>query len=133
MFKNLAKPEETIVEHTLECFAVAKQLSSIFKNELRLLDQTGIRGEDIFLLSVLFHDFGKYAQPFQNITLNMETNKVWGYRHEVFSAEFVNLLNFPKEAKQLIQLGILAHHNKTINILEKATFKEQPISFLGWC
>ena len=34
MFKNLAKPDETIIEHTKECLDVAKNLVSAFENEI---------------------------------------------------------------------------------------------------
>lgn len=124
MFKNLAKPTETITEHTQKCLEVAVQLGGIFKNELKKLDSTNVSGEELFFLSVIFHDFGKYAQPFQNKTLNQDYKGVWGYRHEIFSAEFVHLLdNLSIEEIQLIQLAILSHHNKSIDHLEKACFQ----------
>lgn len=133
MFKNLAKikPDETIIEHTLACYDVAKQLVKIFKKEIAVLDSDNIKGDDVFILSVLFHDFGKYAQPFQNKTLNSNHEGCWGYRHEIFSAEFVNLISeFPDEIKNIVKLAILSHHNKTIDHLEQAVFEENNAAFL---
>lgn len=133
MFKNLAKikPDETIIEHTLACYDVAKQLVKIFKKEIAVLDSDNIKGDDVFILSVLFHDFGKYAQPFQNKTLNSNYEGCWGYRHEIFSAEFVNLISeFSDEVKNIVKLAILSHHNKTIDHLEQAVFEENNAAFL---
>ena len=133
MFKNLAKikPDETIIEHTLACYDVAKQLVKIFKKEIAVLDSANIKGDDVFILSVLFHDFGKYAQPFQNKTLNSNYEGCWGYRHEIFSAEFVNLISeFSDEVKNIVKLAILSHHNKTIDHLEQAVFEENNAAFL---
>lgn len=125
MFHNLAKTDETIIEHTISCYKVAKDLSNIFQKDIKTLDSENVCGEEIFLLSVLLHDTGKYAQPFQNKTLSPNYKGVWGYRHEIFSAEFVNLLlNLNDTEKNLIKLAILSHHNKTINHLEKATYEE---------
>ena len=86
MFKNLAKikPDETIIEHTLACYDVAKQLVKIFKKEITVLDSDNIKGDDVFILSVLFHDFGKYAQPFQNKTLNSNYKGCWGIDMKFF-------------------------------------------------
>lgn len=133
LFKNLAKikPDETIIEHTSACYDVAKQLVKIFKKEITILDSDSIKGDDIFMLSVLFHDFGKYAQPFQNKTLNSNYEGCWGYRHEIFSAEFVNLISdFSDEVKNIVKLAILSHHNKTIDHLEQAVFEEHNAAFL---
>ena len=126
MFRNLAKPDETIIDHTLSCLKVAKELTSIFEKEIiNNLNSKNISGKELLLLSVLLHDSGKYAQPFQNKTLNVDYKGFWGYRHEIFSAEFVNLLSDLNDTeKNLMKLVILSHHNKTINHLEKATYKE---------
>lgn len=126
MFSNLAKPDETIIDHTLSCLKVANELTSIFEEEIsKQLNSENINGKELFLLSVLLHDSGKYAQPFQDKTLNSNFKGFWGYRHEIFSAEFVNLLSDLNDTeKNLIKLVILSHHNKTINHLEKATYEE---------
>jgi CRISPR-associated endonuclease/helicase Cas3 len=127
MFKNLAKPDETIIEHTKECLDVAKNLVSAFENEIELLLSTDrYSGEEIFLLSAIFHDLGKYATPFQEKTLG-DREGFWRYRHEILSSEFVNLLeDIGQQERELIIYSILSHHNKTIKQLEKATFHENP-------
>ncbi|MFW5803773.1 MAG: CRISPR-associated helicase Cas3' [bacterium] len=124
MFKNLAKPDETIIQHTQSCLNVAHELCKFLSDEISgILDTEYMSGKDLLILATAFHDFGKYAQPFQNKTLNPEYNDVWGYRHEIFSAEFVDLIDdISIEEKILLKLVILSHHNKTINQLEKATF-----------
>lgn len=133
MFKNLAKiePDETIIEHTLRCLNVVNTLKVVFKKELRSLDSEDVAGHEILFITVLLHDFGKYAQPFQSKTLNPDYKGVWGYRHEILSAEFVNLLKVLNEdTKNLIKLAILAHHSKTIKQLEKATFENNTESLI---
>jgi CRISPR-associated endonuclease/helicase Cas3 len=127
MFKNLAKPDETIIEHTKECLDVAKNLVSAFENEIeRLLSTDKYSGEEIFLLSTIFHDLGKYATPFQQQTLG-DREGFWRFRHEVLSSEFVNLLeDIGQQERRLIIYSILSHHNKTIKQLEKATFIKNP-------
>lgn len=49
MFKNLAKPDETIVEHTKECLDVAKNLVFAFEKEIeRFLSTDKYKGKEIF-------------------------------------------------------------------------------------
>jgi len=106
VFRNLAKPDETIIDHTLSCLKIANELTFIFEKEIsKQLNSENINGKELFLLSVLLHDSGKYAQPFQNKTLNVNFKGFWGYRHEIFSAEFVNLLSDLNDTeKNLIKL-----------------------------
>ncbi|KHE94139.1 MAG: CRISPR-associated helicase/endonuclease Cas3 [Candidatus Scalindua rubra] len=133
MFRNLAKiePDETIIEHTLRCLDVVDTLKVVFKKELKYLDSEDVTGHEILFITVLLHDFGKYAQPFQRKTLNPDYSGVWGYRHEILSAEFVNILKaLNEDTKNLIRLAILAHHSKTIKQLEKATFENNTEPFI---
>jgi CRISPR-associated endonuclease/helicase Cas3 len=125
MFKNLAKPDETIIEHTKACLDVAEELYSAYTIEVEeLLRSERHDGKEIFFLAVMLHDFGKYAAPFQEITLG-SNQAFWKYRHEILSSEFVGLFkNLEKRDKRLIIYAILSHHNKTISQLEKAIFKE---------
>ena len=127
MFKNLAKPDETIVEHTKECLDVAKNLVFAFEKEIeRFLSADKYNGKEIFLLSVILHDLGKYAAAFQEKTLGTSQG-FWRYRHEILSSEFVNLLEgIGQQERELIIYSILSHHNKTIKQLEKAIFHENP-------
>lgn len=126
MFKNLAKPNETIIEHTKACLTVAEDLYRAYRKEVdELLGMNKYSGKEILLLSVALHDLGKYAAPFQEKTLG-NNKDFWRYRHEILSSEFVNLLDsIEKEGRELIIYSILSHHNKTIKQLEKAIFKEE--------
>ena len=42
MFKNMAKPNESIIEHTLKCYKIALILRNIYRNELKILDSENI-------------------------------------------------------------------------------------------
>ncbi len=131
MFKNLAKPDETIVDHTKSCLGIAFQLYSAYEKEIsQRLSFEDYTGKEIFFLTVILHDLGKYATPFQEKTL-AEGKGYWPYRHEILSAEFTFLLDaMEPKARELIIYAILSHHNKTIKQLEKATFNASPQPFL---
>lgn len=81
-----------------------------------------------YLFYALFlHDFGKSASGFQT---QLKTNERWGYRHEILSATFVELLNIDDRAKDIIAFGVLTHH-KDMDTLERGYFYDRDDS-LEW-
>ena len=112
----LAKPDETILEHTENALKVFKSIKEAYSNvpELCRIDDFW---EHLFY-SIFFHDFGKGATGFQEM-LKDATNKLkWKYRHEILSAGFVSSLNYEDLYKKAIGIAIITHH-KDINKLRE--------------
>ncbi|SDA45237.1 CRISPR-associated helicase Cas3' [Methanobrevibacter millerae] len=109
----LAKPDETLMEHTENTLKV---LSSIKESYGVIPEICGVSDfwEHLFY-SLFFHDFGKAATGFQD---SLNNDDSWKYRHEILSASFINSLKdiYPEDTVKAIGLCILTHH-KTINQL----------------
>ena len=112
----LAKPDETILQHTENALKVFKSIKRSYENvpELCRIDNFW---EHLFY-SIFFHDFGKGAVGFQEMLINKEGNLRWKYRHEMLSAGFVSALNYDDFYKKAIGLAIITHH-KDINKLRE--------------
>ncbi len=81
-----------------------------------------------YLFYALFlHDFGKSASGFQK---QLTTNERWGYRHEILSSVFVEILNVDDRAKDIIAFGVITHH-KDMDSLERGYFYDKDDS-LEW-
>lgn len=112
----LAKPDETVLEHTENALKVFKNIKESYKNVPELC---GINDfwEHLFY-SIFFHDFGKGATGFQEM-LKDDTHKLkWKYRHEILSAGFIAALNYEDLFKRAIGIAIITHH-KDINKLRE--------------
>lgn len=112
----LAKPDETILEHTENALKVFKSIKEAYENVPKLC---GVENfwEHLFY-SIFFHDFGKGATGFQEM-LKDDTHKLrWKYRHEMLSAGFVSALNYDNLYKKAIGIAIITHH-KDINKLRE--------------
>jgi len=109
----LAKPDETILEHTENALKVFKSIKDAYDGipELCGVDDFW---EHLFY-AIFFHDFGKGAMGFQNI---FNGNK-WGYRHEILSAGFIPSLDYDKLYKDAIGLAIITHHKDIEYLKEK--------------
>ncbi len=115
----LAKPNETLFEHTENTLKVLKSIKNAYSNIPELCGNTNF-WEYVFY-SLFFHDFGKAAKGFQDV-LKDNNSKNWNYRHEILSASFIKLLvNFDENIQKLIGLCIISHH-KDLKIIEK-TYK----------
>ncbi|KYC46589.1 MAG: CRISPR-associated nuclease/helicase Cas3 [Candidatus Methanofastidiosum methylothiophilum] len=112
----LAKPDETILQHTENALKVFKSIKCAYENipELCGIDNFW---EHLFY-SIFFHDFGKGAVGFQEMLINQEDNLRWKYRHEMLSAGFVSVLNYDEFYKKGVGLAIITHH-KDINKLRE--------------
>lgn len=112
----MAKPDETILEHTENALKVFKSIKKAYENvpELCGIDDFW---EHLFY-SIFFHDFGKGATGFQEM-LKDDTHKLrWKYRHEMLSAGFVSALDYDDFYKKAIGIAIITHH-KDINKLRE--------------
>lgn len=112
----LAKPDETILEHTENALKVFKSIKEAYENVPELC---GVEDfwEHLFY-SIFFHDFGKGATGFQEMLKDKNHELRWKYRHEMLSAGFVSALNYDSLYKNAIGIAIITHH-KDINKLKE--------------
>jgi CRISPR-associated endonuclease/helicase Cas3 len=106
------EPAESIIEHTEKLLSV---FSYVVKYCPEIPSICGVKDfyEHLFY-AVVFHDLGKAASGFQN-----KWNK-WGYRHELLSAGFVDLISSVDDfAKKAIKLCVATHHKNCNEIKEK--------------
>jgi len=120
--------KETLVDHTIYCLKVAKEIVKVFPETIESFGNDR-QGEKMVFLMIYLHDLGKAARAFQEKTLNLKTKENWNFRHEVLSAEFVNLIgnNITNRNKKSIQIAILGHHEKNIKELSKISYQEEDI------
>ena len=112
----LAKPDETLLEHTENGLKVFKSIKEAYNNVPELCGVDDF-WEHLFY-SIFFHDFGKGATGFQEM-LKDETHKLrWKYRHEILSAGFISALNYDDPYKKAVGIAIITHH-KDINKLRE--------------
>lgn len=111
----LAKPDESLIQHTENTLKVFKSIKESYP-EIPEICGVSDFWEHLFY-SLFLHDFGKAAIGFQDY---LNGGEPWRYRHEILSTSFVNSLNniFTKEIIDAIGLCILTHH-KDLNQLEK--------------
>jgi len=112
----LAKPDETLLEHTKNALKVFKSIKEAYGNVPELCGVDDF-WEHLFY-SIFFHDFGKGATGFQEMIRVGSQRVPWKYRHEILSAGFVSALNFDDLYKKAIGLAIITHH-KDINKLRE--------------
>ena len=103
----LAKPNETLIEHTENTLKVFKSIKESYPNVPAICGVPDF-WEHLFYI-LFFHDFGKAAVGFQE---SMNLNNFWGYRHEILSACFIIFLKdiFPEFTVNAIGLTIITHH-----------------------
>ena len=110
----LAKPDETLMQHTENTLKVFKSIKESFPEVPTICDVPNF-WEHLFF-SLFFHDFGKAATGFQEY---LNGGGRWNYRHEILSASFICSLKdyYPESTVNAIGLCIITHH-KDINILQ---------------
>lgn len=125
MGRLLAKPDETLLEHTENALKVFKSIKEAYPNVPQLC---GVEDfwEHLFY-SLFFHDFGKGATGFQEMLRIGHQKAPWKYRHEILSTGFTSTLNYDQQYKDAIGLAIITHH-KDINKLRERynTFPSPP-------
>jgi CRISPR-associated endonuclease/helicase Cas3 len=112
----LAKPDETLLEHTENSLKVFKSIKEAYGDVPELC---GVEDfwEHLFY-SLFFHDFGKAATGFQKMLNEGSQKAPWKYRHEILSAGFISALKYDENYKKAIGLAIITHH-KDINKLRE--------------
>lgn len=112
----LAKPDETLLEHTENSLKVFKSIKDAYEHVPELC---GVEDfwEHLFY-SIFFHDFGKGATGFQTMLNEGSQKAPWRYRHEILSAGFVSALDYDEYYKKAIGLAIITHH-KDVNKLRE--------------
>ncbi|KAF5086794.1 CRISPR-associated helicase Cas3' [Methanobacterium aggregans] len=121
----LAKPDETLLEHTENTLKVFKSIKESYSNVHELCGVDDF-WEHLFY-SLFLHDFGKGATGFQEMLQSGSQSAPWKYRHEILSAGFISTLNYDKIYKDAIGLAVITHH-KDINKLRERynTFSSPP-------
>ncbi|MHA1812442.1 MAG: CRISPR-associated helicase Cas3' [Candidatus Thorarchaeota archaeon] len=102
----MAKPHESLFEHTLRTLAVLDSMSC-----LRWAHEA-VGGNDLHecaALALAMHDTGKAAEGFQRAMLQGRGS--WGYRHEILSAAMMMVLESPdNDLVRDAALAVLSHH-----------------------
>lgn len=117
----LAKPHETLMEHTENVLKVFKSIKEYYPEVPEVCGVSEF-WEHLFYI-LFFHDFGKAAVGFQN---SLNSNSYWGYRHEILSACFIKSLKdiFPEFTVNAIGLTIITHHKDIKKLLEDYNIKK---------
>ncbi|AEG18429.1 CRISPR-associated helicase/endonuclease Cas3 [Methanobacterium paludis] len=113
----LAKPDETILEHTENTLKVFKSIKQAYPNIPELCGVDGF-WEHLFY-SLFLHDFGKGAIGFQEMLERGSQNAPWKYRHEILSAGFISALSYDKIYQDAIGLAIITHHKDITKLRER--------------
>jgi len=112
----LAKPNETLMEHTENTLKVFKSIKNTYFNVPDLCNVPEF-WEHLFYVLFL-HDFGKAAIGFQNSLKDSKEN--WNYRHEILSAGFIASIKFiPDFHRKAIGMGIITHHKDVLILRNK--------------
>jgi CRISPR-associated endonuclease/helicase Cas3 len=109
-----SKPLVTLRQHTDDCLSVFRSVRQLFPH---LPNICGVPEffEHLFY-AIYMHDLGKAASGFQQVLLN---GGIWGYRHEILSAGYINSLSsLSEESRRAVGLAVITHH-KGIAKLEK--------------
>lgn len=117
----LAKPDETLMQHTENTLKVLKSIIESYPNVPAICGVPNI-WEHLFY-SLFLHDLGKAASGFQD-SLNGE--EFWKYRHEILSASFIIALDeiYPQDVVKAIGLTVITHHKDLIALESYDTYKK---------
>lgn len=117
--KILAKPDESLMQHTENTLKVFSSIKNEYHNVPKICGVPNF-WEHLFY-SIFLHDFGKATSGFQN-SLNNDT--YWKYRHEIISSTFICSLNniLREEYIKAIGLCIITHHKDLNNLRSYDTY-----------
>ena len=107
-------PPETLLEHTEKCLSVWSDLRKVYSPLAERLGEPELF-RWLFLATAL-HDLGKAASGFQK---QLRSRESWGYRHELLSAAFVQVLPLPVEARAVVGYTVATHHRTVRELLSK--------------
>ena len=111
----LAKPNESLMQHTENTLKVFKNIKNIYKDVPSICGVPNF-WEHLFF-SLFLHDFGKAAVGFQE---SLNGKQSWHYRHEILSASFIHSLNgfYSEDEIKAMGLCIITHHKDINNLHE---------------
>jgi len=124
--------EETLEQHISECLSIYDQMMKLIPQCPYNVSFSKFAWQEIVFLAVAFHDIGKASSQFQNITLSLEVSESWRFRHEVLSAEFIDLLDVDETTARILKLAILGHHERNVDeIWRNMAFEENDFNPFG--
>ncbi|KKG13764.1 CRISPR-associated protein Cas3 [Methanosarcina sp. 2.H.T.1A.6] len=118
----LAKPDETLLEHTEKALMVFKSVKDAYPETPQVCGVPDF-WEHLFY-SIFFHDFGKAASGFQK---SLSGKEKWKYRHEILSAGFVSGLEYESQFKEAIAMAIITHHKDVSHLRERFQTHPSPV------
>ncbi|AKB85839.1 CRISPR-associated helicase/endonuclease Cas3 [Methanococcoides methylutens] len=111
----LAKPDETLIDHTENALKVFKSIKETYPQVPEICEVPDF-WEHLFY-AIFFHDFGKAAEGFQNVLIS---DAKWDYRHEILSAGFVSGLEYENKLfNDAIAMAIITHHKDVLLLRDK--------------
>lgn len=114
----LARPSETLTQHTAQVVERIAQLARLHKTTHIAYPRLWHR----LYWSALLHDSGKLATGFQR---GLRSRRVrWGLRHEVLSLAFVNWFDFDEQDHTWIIMAIATHHRDASFIFDH--YRQRP-------
>lgn len=116
----LAKPFETLYEHTSKALDVFSSMRDVFEDVSEKIEEPEFW--DHLCAALILHDIGKGATGFQVMLRTLSEkgkSPPWGYRHEILSASFVGVLPFDEEKTKEIGRAIIFHHKDVREIKER--------------
>ena len=118
----LAKPKESLIEHTENTLKVFSCIKNMYPNVPKICDVSNF-WEHLFY-SLFLHDFGKAASGFQ---ASLKCGEYWKYRHEILSTTFISALTeiFCEKDIKAIGLCIITHHKDLYNLKNYDTYNSR--------
>ena len=102
-----SKPERSLVHHTLDVVAMARQYAERWPHLEKLAGNENLFDDLIF--AALLHDVGKAASGFQAMLKGEEDDTWQGYRHEILSSAVLSTL--PESSRrQDVLMAVMTHH-----------------------
>jgi CRISPR-associated endonuclease/helicase Cas3 len=107
MLEAKSKPERSLLRHTLDVVAMARQYAERWPHLAKLAENENLF--DDLILAALLHDLGKAASGFQAM-LKGEKDESWqSYRHEILSSAILATLP-ESERRQDLLMAVMTHH-----------------------
>jgi len=107
MLEAKSKPERSLLHHTLDVVAMARQYAERWPHLAKLAENRHLF--DDLILAALLHDLGKAASGFQAVLKGQEDEGWQGYRHEILSSAILGTLPESKR-RQDILMAVMTHH-----------------------
>ena len=102
-----SNPERSLLHHTLDVTAMARQYAGRWRHLADLIDDETLFDDLVF--AALLHDLGKAARGFQALLRGEEDDSWQRYRHEILSAALLATLPYSQRRQDLL-LAVMTHH-----------------------